>query len=197
MENPKYYLAGLPSATSPEKGKRHPRQLHIRIPESRIITYSLTQIRIARTFASNFVVITNTIFNINKNNLPLLVLIYITNTLRTFLITYYYIISKSAEAFTFINICIRNLFFSSNYRGMTILLGDFTAGLIVAITSKRKITLSKRGINIIWDLTIVVDDLGSQVFLQLCNWHAVEIIKARLIRKGYPTEDRKELHHKV
>ena len=38
-----------------------------------------------------------------------------------------------------------------------------------------------------------MDALGTECFLQLCNWHAAEAIKKRLTREGYPLETRKVL----
>ena len=81
--------------------------------------------------------ITDITFNINKNNLFLLVLIYITNTLKTILIIYYFIESEFTEIFLFINNYIKNLFFYNDCRDPKILLSDFAVELTVVIIKKR------------------------------------------------------------
>ncbi len=95
------------------------------------------QIRLARQFASHFVVITDATFNTNENDLPLSVLVCVTNTLRSIPIAYCFIESESTEAFLFMNDCIKDLFFYDNCRGPAVLLDDFAAGLIAAIIKKR------------------------------------------------------------
>ena len=100
------------------------------------------QIRIARQFASHFVVITDATFNINENALPLSVIICVTNTLMTIPIAYYFIKSESAAAFLFINECIKDLFFYDNCRGPIVVLDNFATGLTAAITRKRVNLLS-------------------------------------------------------
>ena len=92
--------------------------------------------------------IINATFNTNKNNLLLLILIYIINTLRTFLIAYYYITSKLVKVFTFMNSYIKKLFFYKNCRGITILLGDFAINLTTAIIVKRKLSLLEAGLKV-------------------------------------------------
>ena len=98
---------------------------------------SLKQIRLARQFASHFVVIIDITFNINKNDLFLLVLICVINTLKTILIVYYFIESEFIEAFLFMNDYIKNLFFYNDCRGPGVLLGDFAVGLTAAMVKKR------------------------------------------------------------
>ena len=95
------------------------------------------QIRLARQFASYFIVIIDITFNINENNLLLLVLIYIINTLKTIFIIYYFIESEFTEIFLFINNYMKNLFFYNDCKDPGILLSDFAAGLIAAIIKKR------------------------------------------------------------
>lgn len=83
------------------------------------------------------------------------------------------------------------------------MLGDFAAGLTAAMVKKRTnlLTLSadqlgtvaQAGMDVAWQLQSQLDDLGTECFLQLCNWHAAEAIKKRLTREGYPVEKRKEL----
>ena len=40
-----------------------------------------------------------------------------------------------------------------------------------------------------------LDVMGTEVTLQLCAWHAVEIIQARFTRKGYSQKKRGDIHH--
>ena len=135
------------------------------------------QIYIARQFASHFIVITDTTFNINENALPLSVIICITNTLITIPIAYYFIKSESAAAFLFINEYIKDLFFYNNYRGPIVVLNNFTTGLTAAITRKRvnllsmledlRGTIAQAGMNIAWELSSQMNELGSDYTLQL------------------------------
>ena len=55
---------------------------------------SLAKIRLARQFASHFLVITNATFNTNQNDLLLSVLVCVTNTLKTVPIAYCFIESR-------------------------------------------------------------------------------------------------------
>ncbi len=161
------------------------------------------QIRLARQFASHFVVITDATFNTNENGLPLSVLVCVTNTLRSIPIAYCFIESESTEAFLFMNNCMKDLFFYDNCRGPAVLLGDFAAGLTAAMIKKRTNlltmsvdqlgTIAEAGMEVAWQLSSQMDDLDSHCFLQLCNWHAAEAIKKRLTREGYPLEMRKPL----
>ena len=65
------------------------------------------------------------------------------------------------------------------------------------MVSERKITLSEAGIQVAYELSARLDDLGSSCFLQLCNWYAAEAIKKRLTREGYPVEARNPLADQV
>ena len=105
------------------------------------------------------------IFTTNMNKLPLLVIIYVINILRSFSITYYFIISKLVDTFIFINKYIRELFFYNFYREPMVILRDFAMGLIAAIVAKRKITISKRGIEVTYELIARLDKVSSSLFL--------------------------------
>ena len=80
-------------------------------------------------------------FTININKLPLLVIIYITNILKSFLIAYYFIILKSINMFIFINKYIKKLFFYNSYLGLIVILRNFIIKLIVAIVVRQKYTI--------------------------------------------------------
>ena len=72
-----------------------------------------------------------------------------TNILRIFFIVYYYIISKLAKTFIFINNYIKKLFFYNNYRDITILLSDFIVNLTIVIIIKRNISILKIKLKVI------------------------------------------------
>lgn len=86
------------------------------------------------------------------------------NLFRIFFIAYCYIISELTEAFVFMNICIKELFFYGNCRGMIVLLGDFAVGLIIVIVIKRKLFFFEAGFEVTWELIIDINNWGSEVF---------------------------------
>ena len=49
------------------------------------------------------------------------------------------------------------------------------------------------GMEVAYELAARLDEAGSDLFLQLCSWHAAEAIKLRLSRQGYPIKPRGEL----
>ena len=110
------------------------------------------QITITRQFASQFVIITDAIFNTNENRLPLSVIVCVTNILKSIPIAYAFIESESTEAFLFMNECMKDLFFYDNCQGPAVLLGDFAAGL-TAVMVRKKTNL----------VTISEDRLGTYV----------------------------------
>ena len=85
-----------------------------------------------------FLLETDATFNTNKLNLPLSVFVGITNTDLSFPVAYCYITSKSAECFTFIIECMKELIFYDDCPGPGVILGDFAAGLTVAMQRKAK-----------------------------------------------------------
>ncbi|KAF6233532.1 hypothetical protein HO173_008263 [Letharia columbiana] len=58
-------------------------------------------------------------------------------------------------------------------------------------------TVAQAGMEVAWGLSRHLDDLNSDCFLQLCNWHAAKAIKKRLTREGYPLYIRKPLANLV
>ena len=187
------------------------KELKVRIHERDVVSENVTQsqevdffffasprqIRLARQFASHFVIITDATFNTNENGLPLSVLVCITNTLKSIPIAYCFIESESTEAFLFMNDCMKDLFFYDNCRGPAVLLGDFAPGLTAAMIKKRTPdelgTMAEVGMEVAWQLSSQMDELGTECSLQLCGWHAAEAIKKMLAREGYPLETRKVL----
>ena len=64
------------------------------------------QIEMGRRFVSNFVVQTDATFNTNELNMPLSILVGVTNTMSGFPLAYTFISSESAETFKFVNACL-------------------------------------------------------------------------------------------
>lgn len=64
-----------------------------------------------RRFVSGFVVQTDASFNTNELNMPLSILVRITNTISNFPLAYTFISSESAEAFKFVNTYCKEFFF--------------------------------------------------------------------------------------
>ena len=64
-------------------------------------------------------------------------LVGITNTNQTFPAAYCYITSESAERFTFLFDCMKDIFFHDTCPGPRVILGDFAAGLTAAMHKKR------------------------------------------------------------
>lgn len=153
------------------------------------------QIRLARRFVSGYLIETDATFNTNQLNLPLSTLVGVTNTMRTFTVAYCYITSESAESFLFLFECMRDLIFHDRCPGPGVILGDFAAGLVAAMTKKRSQTLDRDiALNVAWEVSQAMDSVEANCALQLCTWHAAEAIKKRLITAGgYPKEIRKEL----
>ncbi|KAL2043431.1 hypothetical protein N7G274_003737 [Stereocaulon virgatum] len=212
-----YNLVGYNKARTPEQEVQfalktlETRGFHVRIKEKYLVEDNTRrgqgiqffffcnsdQVLFARRFASQFIVITDATFTTNANELPLSVIVCVTNTLRSFPIAYCFIASESADAFVFINECIRELFFHDSCRGPAVILGDFAAGLTAAMAAKRQMNIDEAGMAISQELAATLDEAGSKVFLQLCSWHAAEAIKKRLIREGYPMDIRKKLVEQV
>lgn len=99
------------------------------------------QIEMGRIFVSNFVVQTDARFNTNELNMPLSILVGITNTMSSFPLAYTFISSESAEAFKFVNACYKENFFWDDCPGAAVMLGDFSLGLSAAMVRKAGISV--------------------------------------------------------
>ena len=141
-----------------------------------------------RRFVSSFVVQTDATFNTNELNMPLSILVGITNTMSSFPLAYTFISSESAEAFKFVNACCKELFFWDDCPGPAVMLGDFSLGLSAAMVRKAGISVVEAGMSQAYELVNHLDALGSDCTVQLCSWHVAEALKVRLIKKGYPKE---------
>ena len=153
------------------------------------------QIYMARRFVSSFCLQTDATFNTNELNMPLSVLIGTTNLGRSFPVAYCFISSESAEAFTFMWACLKELFFYDDCPGPAVILGDFSLGLGAAMkqVAKNNTSIAFQEMQVAWELQHQLDAEGTLVALQLCSWHAAEAIKARLTREGYPVAIKNKL----
>jgi MULE transposase domain len=154
------------------------------------------QIRMARRFASGFMYETDATFNTNCLKLLLSVIVGIDNCGKTFPIAFCYITSKSAASFRFVANQLTNLAFYDCPKP-AVIVGDFSKGLRAACAAKAALDLSLTEIieeplvcppeqdeEILEAAQVVVyEELGSPqtVSLQLCEWHAVQAIKKRLV----------------
>jgi hypothetical protein len=138
------------------------------------------QIRFARRFVSDFLIQTDATFNTNHLNMSLSVLMSITNTVKTFAVTYCFVSSESVEVFTFINCCIRDLTFHDDCSESAIRMRNFSTELSSTMTEKKKMKLK-------------LDAVESEIQLQLCSWHVAKTMKKRLIVEDYFFETRSEL----
>ena len=86
------------------------------------------QICLARRFLSHFLVETDATFNTNRLNMPLSVLLGITNTGSSFPAAYCFISLESKESFLFMFACMEELMFYDQCVGPNVILGDFAAG---------------------------------------------------------------------
>lgn len=72
---------------------------------------------------------TDAIFNINRLNMPLSVLLRVTNTGSSFFAIYYFISLESKKSFLFIFACMEELMFYDQCARPRVILGDFAAKL--------------------------------------------------------------------
>jgi MULE transposase domain len=167
---------------------------------------SLEQIRMARRFVSDFMYKTDATFNTNILKLPLSVVVGIDNTGSTFLAAYCYITLESAVSFKWTSEQLTDLAFL-DCPEPALIIGDFSKGLGVAVAAKA--TADLEGIaptdealsqdpSDLLEATEVIVGKGVErpilVKLQLCEWHAVEAIKRKLVAAGcYKKERRDEI----
>lgn len=153
------------------------------------------QICLARRFLSHFLVETDATFNTNRLNMPLSVLLGITNTGSSFPAAYCFISSESKESFLFMFAGMKELMFYDQCVGPNVILGDFAAGLGAAMVKAVNLREMPGGeAESAWEMSQAMDASRTDCTLQLCSWHAAEAIKKKLIKAGsYPLEIRKEL----
>ena len=150
------------------------------------------QIEMAQRFVSSFEIQTDATFNTNELNMPLSILVGVTNTMASLPVAYTFICSESAEAFRFVNACCKELFFWDDCPGLAVMLKDFSLGLSAAMARNASISRVEAGMNQAYELVNHLDALGSNFIVQLCSLHAAEALKAGLIKEGYPKEVREQ-----
>ena len=165
------------------------------------------QIKLARRFVSGFMYETDATFNTNSLKLPLSVMVGIDNTGATFPMAYCYITSESAASFKWIAEQLTELAFY-NCPKPALIIGDFSKGLGAAVAAKAAADLAsleptdeiiiEQDDPDFPDVTEVVVDKGQKIYLQLCEWHAIQAIKRRLVAAGrYSKERREEIINKI
>jgi hypothetical protein len=117
-------------------------------------------------------------FNINNLRLPLLIAVGVTNSGKIFLLVFSYCPSESKEGYDFFFRSLKEEAFAGNIQLLKVIIGDQAAGLITAIDSPSPSFKPFPG-----------------VYLQHCNWHAVEAIKAKYRKSGYNSDEVEELSH--
>jgi hypothetical protein len=168
---------------------------------------SSEQIKMAQRFVSGFMYETDATFNTNSLKLPLSVMVGIDNCGKTFPVAYCYITSESAASFKFVTDQLSDLAFH-NCPEAAIIVGDFSKGLGAACAAKAAVDL---GLTEITEEPLVCppdrdeempeaaevvvhEALGKPqaVLLQLCEWHAVQAIRRRLVAAGRYTKERRD-----
>jgi hypothetical protein len=168
---------------------------------------SSEQIRMARRFVSCFMYKTDATFNTNILRLPLGVMVGIDNTRATFPVAYCYITSESAASFKWISEQLTNLAFL-DCPEPALICSNFSKGLGAAVAAKATADLAglpptdevkqdRDPLALLEATNVVVrEDIGGPelIKLQLCEWHAVEAIKRKLVAVGrYKKDYREEL----
>jgi hypothetical protein len=173
-----------------------------------IFFMSSDQILKARRFVSGFMYETDATFNTNKLRLLLSVMVGIDNTGKTFPMAFMYHTTESAKAFKFASEQLTDLAFYDCLEA-AVICGDFSKGLGAAVKLKafqdqrweadpERDFSEPRSVTHIDEDTIVVEVAvgkhSETTLLQLCEWHAVEAIKKRMVDVGrYSKETRKEI----
>jgi hypothetical protein len=126
-------------------------------------------LELCRRFCAGHLLLIDATFNTNRQRLPILVAVGITNEGKSFPVAYSYCPSESAASFSFFFECLQQEVFPT-YNGIpapAVILADQAAGLIKAVDK---------------------DDTLPYSQLQFCSWHATQAIIAKL-RKGKYTSD--------
>ncbi|KAI9719104.1 MAG: hypothetical protein M1812_003734 [Candelaria pacifica] len=177
------------------------------------------EVRLARRYVSDFCYITDATFRTNKRRLPLAIYTGVTSTGDTFPFAYCYIVAESAESFKWQQDRLTELFFYDRAQPRVII-GDFAAGLAAANPQfmaeeipevQNPLPLdgadSDEEGNALEEAELQAAARPSasraaaarereeearqrQIVLQLCEWHAVQAIRRRLVQRGYKKEQR-------
>ena len=116
---------------------------------------------------------TDAIFNTNNLKLLLIILVSIDNINWTFLLTFVYIISETAETFIFVKNVFIKLFFYDNTLKSWVLADDFAKELAKTAADKEVKRLKQ--------IAAEEEFESDEYVLQLCEWHEIEAIKQYLI----------------
>lgn len=127
------------------------------------------QVLMTRRFVSGFVMQTNATFNTSELNMPLSILLGVTNTLASFSVAYCFKSFESADAFIFIHACCNEIFFWDNCPGPEVMLGDFSLGLSAALAKTTQTTMAEAGMEQVSQLVNQVDSIGTNCTLQFCS----------------------------
>ena len=130
-----------------------------------IFFWSLNGVELAQRFCSGHLLLLDATFNTNKNRMPILVAVGVTNTDETFLVVFAYIPGEQEQVFTFFFECLRSEIFTTIQPA--VVLSDQAAGIIAANTR----------------------DALNGSFLQLCQWHIVEGMIRHYRKEGHYTAD--------
>jgi hypothetical protein len=151
------------------------------------------QIRMTQRFISGLMYETDATFNTNVLKLPLSVLVGIDNCGKTFPAAFCYITSESAASFKFVTAQLSDLAFYDCLENVVIV-GDFCKGLgaaldlsLTKIVDEPLVYPPERDEEIPEAAEVIVHEEGGRpqhVLLQLCEWHAVQAIKRRLVSAG-------------
>jgi MULE transposase domain len=168
---------------------------------------------------SGFIYETDATFNTNSLKLPLSVMVSIDNTRATFPVAYCYITSESAVSFKWIAEQLTELAFWDCPKP-TLIVGDFSKGLGAAVVAKAAADLAAKAVD---GVTLELRDEAEEpnldpnfpeaakavvgegegqrvqrVKLQLCEWHAIQAIKRRLVlARRYKKDKREEIINKI
>ena len=137
-----------------------------------LVFASTKQVDLARRFVSGFVLVIDATFSTNDKNLLLSCCTGITNTGKTFPICFSFQTSEARSTFDLIwQFLQENVF--HDIIGPSVILGDQAAGFVSSMEGRPEI-------------------------MQLCQWHAVENMKIRLIKHGYcKTKEDRELYNSL
>jgi len=124
-----------------------------------IVFASTEQVDLARRFASGFVMVIDATFQTNEKNLLLSVCTAITNTGKTFPVCFSFQASEAKVTFDLTWEFLDHYVFH-DIEGPAVIVGDQAAGFVSSMADRKEI-------------------------MQLCQWHAVENMRKRLITHGY------------
>ena len=124
-----------------------------------IVFASTEQVDLARRFASGFVMVIDATFQTNEKNLLLSVCTGVTNTSKTFPICFSFQASEAKATFD-LTWAFLDQYVFHDIDGPAVIVGDQAAGFVSSMADRKEI-------------------------MQLCQWHAVENMRKRLITYGY------------